>query len=275
MRCAWTQLMEILPPRIRDKVDHTGRHALQELRLRINAPPQLVINGSDHWLSDIIKKEDITYILNMASQYSPWRTATIAQGYLTAPGGHRIGICGEAVYKDGAITGIRDVQSVSIRVARDFTGIIRSLSSISGSTLILGAPGWGKTTLLRDLIRKLSDQKTVCVVDERGELFPDGFLRGKKLDILTGCRKAPGIEMLLKTMGPDWIAVDEITSSEDCAALVQAANCGVHLLATAHAASRQDFLRRGIYQPLIQEKVMDTLLILQKDKSYIVERMAY
>ncbi len=274
MRCAWKELLDILPPWLRGEVDRLGRNDLQELRLRINAPPELVMGEKEHWLTRTIQEEDLRFIMNTASRYSPWRAATAAQGYLTAPGGHRIGICGEAVCQGGIVTGIRDIHSLCIRVARDFPGILTNLADIKGSVLILGPPGWGKTTLLRDLIRQMSESETVAVVDERGELFPEGFIKGRKMDVLTGCPKNAGIEMLLKVMGPSCLAVDEITAKGDCAALIQAANCGVRLLATAHAASKQDFLNRSVYRPLIEENVIHTLLILRRDKSYITERMA-
>ncbi len=274
MRCAWNELLDILPPWLRGEVDRLGKKDLQELRLRINAPPELVLRKNDLWLTRNPQEEDLNFIVNTASRYSPWRATTAAQGYLTAPGGHRIGICGEAVCKEGIVTGIREIHSLCIRVARDFPGILTNLADIQGSVLIIGPPGWGKTTLLRDLIRQISKSETVAVVDERGELFPPGFAKGQKMDVLTGCPKNAGVEILLRTMGPSCIAVDEITAKGDCAALIQAANCGVRLLATAHAGSRKDFISRSVYRPLIEENVIHTLLILRRDKSYITERMA-
>lgn len=93
------------------------------------------------------------------------------------------------------------------------------------------------------------------------------------MDVLTGCPKPAGIEMVLRTMGPSCIAVDEITAQADCGALIQASNCGVRLLATAHAASVQDLLNRSVYRPLVENRIFEMLLILRRDKSYIVERM--
>ena len=160
-----------------------------------------------------------------------------------------------------------------IRVARDFPGMGREVR-ISDSVLILGAPGWGKTTLLRDLIRRRSEREPVGVVDERGELFPEGFSTGRRTDILRGCRKGEGLQQLLRTMGPGCIALDEITEEVDCRALIQAANCGVMLLATAHAGSREEFLSRPVYMPLAEKGVFESLVILHRDKTYRVERMA-
>lgn len=273
MRCAWDALLKILPPMIRTEVDKLGRETLQELRLRLGQPPELVCSGGSKWGSGVITEQELSFVVNTASRYSPWAAATAARGYITAPGGHRIGLCGEAVVKEGSVWGIRSVTSLCIRIARDFPGIAAKATALPGSILILGPPGSGKTTLLRDLIRQLSDKETVTVVDERGELFPGGFYTGRRIDVLTGCSKAQGVEMALRTMGPTCIAVDEITAEEDCKALLEAGWCGVRLLATAHAASRADLALRPVYRPLWETKLFQTVLILHSDKSWRVERM--
>lgn len=273
MLCAWKELLGILPQRLRRDVDNQGKESLEELRLRLGAPPELVTRGGSRYLSGNVTREELSFVVNAASRYSPWAASAVSQGYLTAPGGHRIGLCGEAVCRDGVFDGIREVSSLCIRVARDFPGVAEKAGRIEGSVLILGAPGWGKTTLLRDMIRQRGEQEQTCVVDERGELFPVGFSRGKRVDVLTGCPKAEGILTVLRTMGPSAIGVDEITEEKDCRALLQAANCGVSLLATAHASSLQDIRRRRIYAPLLDNQVFDAFVVLHRDKSYTVERM--
>lgn len=272
MMCNWDALLEILPPRIRRDVDALGRYTLQELRLRMGAQPELVLKRESLWLEIRCSKEDIAFCIQSASRYSPWTSASIKKGYLTAPGGHRIGLCGLALYQNGAMTGLREITSVCIRVARDFPGIARAAPA-NGSVLILGAPGWGKTTLLRDLIRERARDKTVGVVDERGELFPEGFDSGKKTDILRGCRKPEGLELMLRTMSPACIAVDEITAVEDCNGLIRAAGCGVSLLATAHAASLEEFHSRNIYRPLAEKGIFQWILLMHPDKHFTTERM--
>ena len=273
MRCAWKELLDILPKWMITDVDALGRSSLQELRLRLDAPPELVSCDSVQRLGRQVSSEDLSYCVNAASRYSPWAAATIAQGFLTVSGGHRIGLCGEAVLKNKEITGIRKVTSLCIRVARDFPGIGSSAAGLRGSMLILGAPGRGKTTLLRDIARQISQKSTVVVVDERGEIFPSGFVRGDRMDVLTGVPKAGGVEMVLRTMGPEWIAVDEITAEEDCRSLLQAQGCGVRLLATAHAGSLDEFRVRPIYKALLDNHVFDYLLILHSDRSYGTERI--
>ena len=273
MRCAWKELLEILPQRLRREVDQQGRDGLQELRLRFHAPPELVLQGESRWLQGNITREELSFVVNAASRYSPWAAESMSQGFLTAPGGHRIGICGQAVYKEGRVGGMREITSLCIRVARDFPELGDRLKGLCCSVLILGAPGWGKTTLLRCLIRQYAQNIQVSVVDDRGELFPDGFVRGPKMDVLTGCPKGEAMERVLRTMGPPCIPVDEITAEEDCKALISAANCGVILLATAHGASLRDFRTRPVYQRLSGQGVFDTLVTLKPDKSWQVERI--
>lgn len=273
MNCGRTELLSILPEWLKQEVSSHAYTDVQEIRLRIHQFPELITRKRNLIINRLITKEDLEFIINVSSQYSPWVASTISAGFLTAPGGHRIGICGEAVVKDGKMTSVRQIRSLCIRVAKDVTGIADGLEGCKGSVLIIGKPGNGKTTLLRDLIRIRSRTETVAVVDERLELFPASYDTGYRTDILSGCPKGIGIDIVLRTMGPSTIAVDEITAASDCKALIQAGWCGVALLATAHAATKQDLFSRLIYRPLLQMNLFQYLVILQEDKSWILERM--
>lgn len=270
MTCAWNELLRIIPPEVRTQAAPYEK-SLQEIRLRQDKPPEYVTRDGCLEGMGTITQEALAFCINAASQYSPWTSGTLSQGYITAAGGHRIGVCGEAIIKEGIFSGIRSASSLCIRVARDFEGIADSVPFAGQALLILGAPGWGKTTLLRDLARKLACTQVVAVVDERRELFPPGFQTGKRMDILSGCPKQQGIETVLKTMTPDCIAVDEITSEADCAALIAAFGCGVRLLATVHASSVEDFRRRSVNAPLLKSGIFDSFLVLRRDKSFHME----
>lgn len=280
MICAWQSFLGILPLWMRESVDKLGKGSLQELRLHLNSPPLLNFGNSEMHLRRNVTAQDMHFCVNAASRYSPWTAESAAKGYITAPGGHRIGLCGNAAGAAGSVTGIHGLTSLCLRVARDFPGIADGAPNADTSVLIIGKPGSGKTTLLRDMIRHRSNRyrKSVAVVDEREEIFPrvNGsfcFSVGEHTDVLSACSKATGIDNVLRTMGPGTIAIDEITAQEDCQALLRAGWCGVNLLATAHAGGKEDLLRRPVYRPIVENRLFDTLLVLNEDKTWYTERL--
>ena len=221
MRCAWQALLNLIPLWMRETVDKQGRDSLKELRLRLNAPPLLITKSGQIALNRPVTEDDLCFIVNVASRYSPWSSTTIENGYITAHGGHRVGICGVAIISKGSMTGVKHITSLCIRVARDFPGIGKETIQFDGSILIIGKPGSGKTTLLRDIIRQRSNRNylPIAVVDEREEIFPISnnqlcFPIGRNTDVLSGCRKPQGIDAVLRNMSPATIAVDEITAKE-------------------------------------------------------------
>lgn len=281
MKCAWQAFINLLPEHIRFEVEKLKEKHPQELRIRTGLQPELIFQQGAYTLSHRATREDITFIINIASQYSPWNTQTIREGYITAPGGHRIGICGISAVSENKILNISTPTSLCIRVASDYEGIAKSIENIKSSLLIIGPPGSGKTTLLRDFIRCKSEcvQGNISVIDEREEIFPvyNGqacFYTGRHTDVLSKTNKATGIEAVLRSMNPEWIAVDEITGEKDCEALLHAGWCGVNLVATAHAGSIIDLKSRPVYRPLIEKNLFPNILILRRDKSWTMERIS-
>lgn len=280
MKCAWQAYLNLLPRWMRPIVDEKGRDKLQELRIRLGQSPQMWTEDGCCEITGTVTAQDIAFIINAASEYSPWTTATVSQGYLTAPGGHRIGICGSATVIKDKMTGIANPTSLCVRVARNFMNISGALDKQEGSILLIGPPGSGKTTLLRDLIRRKSNygQGSVAVVDEREEIFPlfkgkSCFDNGRNTDVLSGCSKLAGIEAVLRSMNPRWIAVDEITAEEDCKSLLHAGWCGVEILATAHAGSLKDLETRPVYRSLLEYGLFSSVVVLRRDKSWTLERI--
>ncbi len=275
MGCYWQELLNLLPLWMKDRVDKLGREKMQELRLRVGYVPELRMGNGSLYLERNVTPEDLSFCVNMATRYSPWTSSGVREGFITALGGHRLGLCGECVYEGGRLHNIPVMTSLCIRVARDHPNVSGDTYRNGGSILIIGPPGCGKTTFLRDLIRKTSDatEGAVTVIDERREIFPHSggkilFPRGKRTDVLSGAEKAKGLDMAIRTMGPTVVAVDEITENEDCRALERAAKCGVRLFATAHAGSKSEYMSREVYGPLRALKVFDRLIVMDGRKNW-------
>ena len=240
-----------------------------------------------------VTQRELYAVLETATQASAHAALErVRSGFFTVQGGHRIGICGTAVVKDGAVANLRQLSSLSIRVAREVRGaaapVLDRLWSGGAfqSTLFLSPPGGGKTTLLRDLIRALSDGEgrpalRVGVADERGELA--AMYRGEPqlsvgghTDVMDGCPKGAALLMLLRGMNPQVLAADEITAPEDAAALEMASNCGVALLCTAHGRDLEDLQTRPLYRRLLEERLFRRLVVIGRDggaRTYRVEEL--
>ena len=272
------EILDVLPPRWRE-LDVSD---VEELRLRAGQSPVVVENGGQRQLPGLVRQEELDGILERATQHSSYSSIqTLRQGFVTLPGGHRIGVCGSAVVKNGEMTGFRQISSLCIRFARDVRregGEL--LPFLTESSLIIGAPGAGKTTLLRSCIRALSASgRRVCVCDDRSEIsaMTQGsaqFDLGPQTDVLTGLEKSEAMMMLLRVMDPQWIAADEITQKRDILAMEQISYCGVKLLATAHAASREELFSRPLYRELMALGVFRRLFVLRPDRQFSVQEAA-
>lgn len=275
MKCDWQAYLSLFPPEMRIEISRVPWQSLEEVRVRVGQC--ILIKTPSQYLSLKRKalKRDLEYMMNAATQYSPWTSETLKKGYLQTYGGHRIGVCGQAVIENGEMLGLKNITSLCLRLAKDCPGISAHAEDLDGSILILGPPGRGKTTFLRDLIRHKSmlGKGSVSVIDEKGEIFPfvDGmsfFDPGPNTDIMTGVGKKSGIMSVLKNMGPAFIAVDEITEKEDCRALEEAARCGVSLMATVHADRLHDLLSKKIYEPLWHTQLFSHFITLDPQRSW-------
>ena len=267
-----------LPRRIREKLKETDLLDLQEIRLRCGQPVLLKgIDGKMRMMEggERLSAAELRETVSLLSSYSLYAfEEELRQGYLTIEGGHRVGFCGKAVMEHGEIRTLKQINALNIRIAREQKGWgERFLPYLMEEerfchTLIVSPPGCGKTTLLRDIVRCLSEKMfSVGVVDERGEIAPlrDGVPQmevGMCTDVLEGCPKAKGMVLLLRSMSPDVIAVDELGRQEDIAAIHEVLHCGVKLVATAHGYNWEDMQNRPQLNHLIQEKVFKRYVFL-------------
>lgn len=267
-----------LPQKIREKISLESLREVQEIRLRTGAFAILRLEGGIYRKlekSGRILLSDIRETISALSAYSLYAfEEELRQGYLTVEGGHRVGFCGKTVMEQGEIRTLKQISSLNIRIARERKGwgdsILADLVDKGRlcHTLIVSPPGCGKTTLLRDLIRCLSERlQNVAVVDERGEIAPlrDGLPQmdvGPCTDVLEGCPKAKGMLLLLRNMGPDVIAVDELGGQEDADAVREVLRCGVSMIATAHGYDLEEIRARPQLDTLLQEQVFERYIFL-------------
>ncbi len=283
LRQAFAPVPDELRARI---VRRLPQEPLEELRLKCEAPVIARTARGEYVLDDVTASGSmVRACVESACAHSVYAAQNmLRQGYVILPGGHRMGLCGTGVYQSGELTTLREISSVNLRVARQCTGCAERpagfLWTHPQSSLILGPPGRGKTTLLRELIRTMAGRFgwRVGVVDERQELAAclNGVPQldvGLRSDILSGVGKAQGVELLLRSMRPQWIALDEITAESDVVSVSRAAYCGVRFLATVHADSREELSHRPVYRMLLAQRVFENLLTILPDRTVCTERM--
>ena len=284
----------ILPNRLRKlalALPEEQKAAAEEFRLRAGRPMTVLLPEGELTLEAEVDPAELETLCDLATEFSRYAAAeTLREGFVPVRGGFRLGLCGTAVMKGGMNTNLKNLSSAAIRIARERKGVGTDLAprlfrdGVFRSTLILSPPGGGKTTLLRDLVRCVSEgvggtpALRVSLVDERGEVAvmyrgqPQMDV-GSRTDVLDACPKALGIPIVLRAMNPQVIAVDEITARADLRAVVMAAGCGVGLLATIHAADTAELLQRPLYRDLLAEGVFQQAVCIATSEGKRTYRM--
>lgn len=287
---AWQQAISCLPPPRAAQLAALDRQGeVEELRLRAGQPPAAKTAEGEQPL-DLrpVTAQELRETLSRAARYSVHSYAeSLKNGFVTLGGGHRLGVCGTVAEENGQVVGVRGLASLNLRIARQFTGLAAQIAPWIGdgapqSVLLLSPPGLGKTTLLREWVRLVSDKGyTVAVADERSEIaaLADGvpqFDVGRCTDVMEGCDKKQAALMLLKTMSPALLAFDEITAPADVEAVSLCAHCGTAVVASAHAADVDDLRQRPLYRALLELGVFGRAVVITRkgqERCYRMERL--
>ena len=281
------EILQVLPGRLQSlmKKEVKDWEQLQEIHIRCGKAVALTMRGKKivpEQNGQVVSRKEFRETLEYLSNYSLYAfEEEIRKGYLTIPGGHRIGVAGKAVLEGEKIKTLRYIAFLNIRISHEIKGCADSVlpylffQDCFLSTLLVSPPGAGKTTLLRDIIRNVSSggaffsARNVSVVDERSEIagcylgVPQKDV-GKYCDVLDACPKAEGIKMVIRSMAPEVIAVDEIGTREDYEAMSYALTSGCSLLATVHGNTLQHIREKPLLTQILKEQMFERIIFLQK-----------
>lgn len=279
-------ILSVLPAVVRENMEEIRLRQQQPLEIRygqqfsyVTPSGQLTANARQGW---VFGEDHAVKLLNQVSQHSLYALEEeLKRGYITIVGGHRIGLAGKVVMERGEIRGIREITSFNIRIAREKRGVAQKVLPFlfaEGkilSTLVISPPQCGKTTLLRDLARSISygnqyaSSRKVSIVDERSEIA--GCLNGvpqrdvgPRTDVLDACPKALGMMMMIRTMSPEVLIVDEIGRTEDSEAIWEAIHAGVAIICSAHGSNLREVSRRPMLGKLVQQGAFDRYIVLSR-----------
>ncbi|WP_080845194.1 stage III sporulation protein AA [Cytobacillus gottheilii] len=279
-------ILAYLPNNISDHCKHIPPDhlsQLEEIRVRIHRPLELTWKGETSFLPYIATHDDAVQLLNKISHHSIYTLEEeLKRGFITIEGGHRIGLAGKVILEGGKVKAIRDISSFNIRIAKEQLGIADKLIPFIYDrewkhSMIIGPPQTGKTTLLRDIARIISSgdpsgrfhAQKVGIVDERSEIagsvngIPE-MTFGHRLDVLDGCPKAEGMMMMIRSMSPDVLIVDEIGSHEDKEAIMEAVNAGIKLIMTTHGTSFEEIKQRPTLAPILEAGIFERFIELDR-----------
>ena len=293
--------LDLLSEPIKNMLFAIGSQKLEEIteiRLRCKRPLSICINNCTYFVSKyglqalsngayICSDADVEYTFKTAFSYSFHSfSKELSMGYITTNGGNRVGVCGSAIVSSEdymKIDSIKYVSSLNIRVSHEVMGFSDKLynecfSSKISSVLIIGLPASGKTTLLRDITRKLGNKVKVSLVDEQNEISatyrncPQNSV-GKLTDIFVGYPKSKGVSISVRVMSPEVIVVDEIGSNADYDAIYLANACGISVVTAVHGNSIEQVKRKQGIRKMLEDKIFEYCVIMKKDYEYEVIKL--
>lgn len=281
------EIFAVLPEKINSCLkDKSNLNKLQEVRVKVGKPLSIVLDNNETIFNYVITSDDVKAIIQKISNYSLYAfEEDIRQGYITIQGGHRVGLAGQCVIEHNSIKTIRNITSLNIRVCREVIGcsnnLINSLveNNRVNNTLIISPPKCGKTTLLRDITRNISNGvsqiglkgKRTVVIDERSEIAAcyNGIPQmnvGIRTDVYDNCIKSDGMMMAVRGLSPEVIVCDEIGTHKDMEGLIMAYNSGVSIIATLHGRNIEELYRRPVFREIVENNVIDKVVILSAKK---------
>lgn len=307
------QILPVLAPALRSIIANMPnqlQQSLEEIRLRLGRPLQIYTQAGDSYLdghgrairneaaAHRVNREELTQTLQLMTRSSLYALEEeLRRGYITIAGGHRVGLAGRTVLSpDGTIQTMKDIVYLNIRIAREVPGvadavkqyIVNPANYSLYNTLVISPPQCGKTTLLRDLARQISDGSfhpkmqglKVGIVDERSELAGcvDGVPQhavGARTDVMDACPKAEGMLMMIRSMSPQVLVTDEIGRDQDRDAILEAVHAGVQVVTSAHGCRLEDVRKRPALSALFDAKVFSRYLILSRHQGPVTLESVY
>ncbi|MBA2907103.1 stage III sporulation protein AA [Clostridium saccharobutylicum] len=277
------EIIGMFPIKIRNLLeDKFNKEGIYEVRIKIGKPILVYSKDGENIVNYFPTREDLKSMMQKISNYSLYAyEEDIRQGFITIKGGHRIGIAGECVMEKGEVKTIRNISSVNIRISREVIGCSNKIMKYIISqnrvynTIIISPPRCGKTTILRDIARNISNGinsvgfkgRKVVVVDERSEIgachfgIPQNDL-GIRTDILDNCLKREGLIMAIRSLSPEIIICDEIGTKGDIESLMMAFNSGVNIITTIHGFTIEDLYKRRVFSDLLDNQILERAIIL-------------
>ena len=274
------EVLEYLAENIKNEIKKymTNVQDIEEIRLRTNKPIILKNSNGNNLLIHIVSKKELLETFQKVCEQSIYSyQKQICEGFITIKGGHRVGITGSCVIDNGKIININYISSLNFRIAREKKDVSKKIlkyilnENNVNNTLIISKPGCGKTTILRDLVRKISTKKTCGIVDERGEIAamykgePQNDI-GILSDVMDNCTKSDGMKMLIRSMSPEVIVCDEIGNKQDIEAINYAMCSGVKGIFTAHGNSLEEIKLNEQIKELLEKYIVQIIIILDDKK---------